>query len=148
MKIVYELTLDEACELFRLLDRDCYSSLWHIIDDFIVNGHYVSVKSSAQFYHAVIDGCYHRIGGKNCRVNGFEPLEYAIRLIRDTVGPCKVGTRVVRGFKYGKTGTVRVVWPDGRIDVEWDDGSDSFGLDHDEVRVETNGKPHDEVRSN
>lgn len=77
-------SIDYALEALKILDENPYSALWRLTDDFIVNGHVISVKHSNQLMQVVIDGRYEHIGGNILiyRDNKkYEPLEYVRALI-------------------------------------------------------------------
>lgn len=66
--------IDQVMDILKILAQNKYSPLWHLIDDFTFNNHYISIKDSNQFNHIIIDGCMQAVAG--CTVNGLEPLDY------------------------------------------------------------------------
>ena len=48
--------LSRVRDMFEILAENEYSLLWELVEDFTCNGHEVSVKSSCQFKHVIIDG--------------------------------------------------------------------------------------------
>lgn len=49
---------DYVRRLFENLAKDPYSYLWHVVGDFEINGHEVSITDSTQMYQVIIDGVY------------------------------------------------------------------------------------------
>ena len=72
---------DDVEKLFNELSKDEYSYLWRVVGDFEINGHEVSVTSSRQFGHVIIDNVYVRVKG-GCTITAhdrkFSPIEYAM----------------------------------------------------------------------
>ena len=72
---------DNVRKLFEELGRDEYSYLWHVVGDFEINGHEVSITSSKQFGHVIIDNVYVRVKD-GCIITAhdrkFSPIEYAM----------------------------------------------------------------------
>ena len=79
--------LEYALDALRILADNEYSLLWDLVEDFEVNGHKISVKSSNQFKSVIIDGKYEKIGGNMTIVaNGktyTDPIDYVRDLLKD-----------------------------------------------------------------
>lgn len=54
-------TVDYVIDLFKILNREPYSGIWDLCEDFTINGHTVSVQKSTQYKHVIIDGIYQSI---------------------------------------------------------------------------------------
>lgn len=61
MKNVFSLEM--VRDMFEVLADNEYSLLWDLVDDFMINGHNVSIKDSTKFKRVIIDGVYYPIGG-------------------------------------------------------------------------------------
>lgn len=71
-------------DLFGILADNEYSLIWSLTEDFTFNGHVISVKSSCQFKHVVIDGRYVSINPNHTiQANGvnYTGLEYAMHIL-------------------------------------------------------------------
>lgn len=78
--------LDSVMSMLEILAENEYSILWELVDDFTINGHHVSIKSSTQYKSIIVDNRYLQIGGKTVIIsNGkkYTPLEYT-RLVLST----------------------------------------------------------------
>lgn len=69
-----EINLTSVMDMLTFLSKNTYSVAWDLIDDFSINGHEVSIKSSDRFNYIIIDHCYEPLNG--CKINGMEPLDY------------------------------------------------------------------------
>ena len=49
---------DYVRKLFENLAKDPYSYLWHVVGDFEINGHEVSITRSTQMHQVIIDNIY------------------------------------------------------------------------------------------
>lgn len=71
-------SIDQAIDLFTELSKNQYSIIPDFIDDFYVNGHYVSLKSG-YFNCIVIDNIIHRLAGSYVIYDNnveYSPLDY------------------------------------------------------------------------
>lgn len=71
-------SIDQAMELFSELAKNEYSIIPDFIDDFYVNGHYISLHSG-YFNSIVIDNIIHRLAGSYVIYDNnveYSPLDY------------------------------------------------------------------------
>lgn len=146
MKQIMELDLKMARGLFELLGTNEYSLLWRMVDDFICNGHLVSIKESTQFYHVIIDWHYVKIGGVGVVQDRFgvvrSNFDYAMHLLESDGGKYRIGLKVEllrtddpMMARVGDIGKVVMLNADGTVDIDWGCGEIGSGYDVQDFRV-------------
>lgn len=81
-------TIDYVIDLFKILEREPYSAIWDLCEDFTINGHTVSVKNSTQYKSVIIDNIYQSIanGHTVCyKGKNYEAIDYVKMLLEREV---------------------------------------------------------------